>query len=98
MPDPPTSPEPIPFKPARSGCCQYNVPILVLIHLGVIGHFPMLFARRLPQLKVEIGADRLQILVAGLISFSPTLTGIYAVSPILASPLASFCTRKFLHP
>ena len=41
-------------------------PIPVSIPPGVIGHFPMDFIRRLPQLEVEIGAGIPQILVAGV--------------------------------
>ena len=93
MPDPPTSPEPIPFKPARSGCCRYNVPILVLIHLGVIGHFPMLFACRVPHLEAEVGAGRLQILAFGLISFSPNLDWY-----LCRVPHTRFSSCLFLHP
>ena len=58
-------------KPTRSGFCQDNAPIPVSIPLGFIGYFPMVFARRLPQLEVEIEAGRLQVIVDGLYQVFP---------------------------
>ena len=56
-----------------SGYCQDNAPIPVSIPLGVIGHFPTVFARRFPQLEVEMGAGRVQVLVDGLYQVFPDL-------------------------
>ena len=81
-PDSPTGPAPHPGNPARSGYCQDNAPIPFSIALGVIGYFPMVFARRSPQLNVGIGAGRRAVSFANQGS---STTG----NPLLGLPVRS---------